>query len=104
LKLRDIYNCQKYDFRLKENTMPNIINKWKSNSIKFTKYYAIDNPFDEGKLILWDYRNPTLYLSTKKNPLKAEYFIWSCDEMISRARTSHHFLIDGTFHHPLHYE
>ena len=38
LKLQNIYNENKYDFRLKENTIKNIIGCWKNNSLRFTKY------------------------------------------------------------------
>ena len=41
--LQNIYNENKYNFRLKENTIKNIIGKWKSNSLRFTKYNAIEH-------------------------------------------------------------
>ena len=40
--LQNIYNENKYNFRLKENTIKNIIGRWKSNSLRFTKYNAIE--------------------------------------------------------------
>ena len=43
IDLLNIYNKNKYNFKLKVNTVDNIINRWKSNSIKFTKYNAIEN-------------------------------------------------------------
>ena len=41
IKLQNIYNENKYNFRLKENTIKNIIGRWKSNSLRFTKYNNI---------------------------------------------------------------
>ena len=37
LNLQNIYNENKYDFRLKENTIKNIISRWKTNSLRFKK-------------------------------------------------------------------
>ena len=41
--LQNIYNKIIYDFRLKENTFKNIISRWKTNSLRFTKYNALEN-------------------------------------------------------------
>ena len=85
--LQKIYNDNKYNFLLKPNTIKNIIGKWKSNSVRFTKINAIINQYNkEGELILWEHTNTVIYLSNKKNPLPSEYYIWSCNSMISRAR------------------
>ena len=101
VKLQEIYNSNNYNFTLKENTIKNIIGRWKSNSLRFTKYNAIENRNNKnGDLILWDYQNTVIYSSNKKNPIKAEYYIWSSDQMIARCRKSKHLFIDGTFHHP----
>ena len=43
VKLLDIYNKEKYNFKLKDSTIDNIINNWKLNSIKFSKYNALEN-------------------------------------------------------------
>ena len=40
-KLQQIYNENKYNFQLKENTIKNIIGRWKQISLRFTKYNAI---------------------------------------------------------------
>ena len=89
--LLKIYNEHKYNFKLKEYTLENIIRKWKSSSIKFTKYQAIENgENEEGKLILWDYETTILYLSNKKKPILCEYFIWSYDSIIARLRQSYY--------------
>ena len=102
LNLQNIYNENKYDFRLKENTIKNIISRWKTNSLRFTKYNAIENRYNKNnELILWEYNNSAIFISNKKNPVPNEYFIWSSDQMIARARISHHLFIDGTFHHPV---
>ena len=53
------------------------------------------------ELILWDYINTVIYSSSKKNEIPSEYFIWSSNQMISRARIANHLFIDGTFHHPI---
>jgi hypothetical protein len=80
VKLQEIYNSNNYNFTLKENTIKNIIGRWKSNSLRFTKYNAIENRNNKnGDLILWDYQNTVIYSSNKKNPIKAEYYIWSSD-------------------------
>ena len=101
MKLQEIYNNKKYNFKLKENTLKNIIGKWKKNSLRFTKYNALENRNNKsGELILWDYENTVIYSSNKKNPLKAEYYIWSSDQIIARCRKSNHLFIDGTFHNP----
>ena len=41
MKLQNIYNENNYNFALKENTIKNIIGRWKHNSLKFTKYNAL---------------------------------------------------------------
>ena len=62
LKLQNIYNENHYKFRLKENTIKNIIGSWKQNSLKFTKYNALEHRYNKyNELILWDYVN-TVYL------------------------------------------
>ena len=79
-----IYNENKYNFKLKENTIKNIIGRWKNISLRFTKYHAIENNLNKnGELILWDYTNTVIYTSNKKNPLSCEYFIWSTDPIIA---------------------
>ena len=45
--LQNIYNENKYSFKLKENTIKNIIGRWKANSLKFTKYNAIVNKYNK---------------------------------------------------------
>ena len=103
-KLQQIYNENKYNFKLKENTIKNIIGRWKNNSLRFTKYSAIENKRNKkGELRLFDYTNTTIYTSNKKNPITAEYFIWTSDQIISRLRKSKHLFIDSTFHHPKYY-
>ena len=62
-KLQELYNENKCNFRLKENTIKNIICRRKNNSLKFTKYSAIKNKFNKnGELILYDYTNITCNL------------------------------------------
>ena len=103
-KLQEIYNENRYNFRLKENTIKNIIGRWKLTSLRFTKYSAIENKYNKkGELILYDYLNTIIYTSSKKKPISAEYFIWSSDPIISRIRKSQHLFIDATFHHPEYY-
>ena len=99
--MQDIYNNNNYNFKLKETTIKNIIGRWKQNSLRFTKYNAIENKKNKnGDLILWDYQNTFIYLSNKKNPVNAEYYIWTSDQIIARCRQTHHLFIDATFHHP----
>ena len=101
VKLLQIYNENKYNFKLKENTIKNIIGRWKNISLRFTKYNAIENKYNKkDELILWDYTNTVIYTSNKKNPISCEYFIWTTDQIIARIRNSQHFFVDATFHHP----
>ena len=51
-KLQEIYNENKYNFNLKENTIKNIISRWKTNSLRFTKYNALDNKFNKQKELM----------------------------------------------------
>ena len=104
MKLQNIHNENNYNFALKENTIKNIIGRWKHNSLKFTKYNALEHRYNKNnELILWDYVNTVIYSSNKKNEIPSEYFIWSSNQMISRARISNHLFIDGTFHHPINF-
>ena len=67
INLQNIYNENKYDFRLKENTIKNIISRWKTNSLRFTKYSAIENRFNKNEeLILWEYNNSSIFTCNKK--------------------------------------
>ena len=104
IALENIYNDNKYNFKLKENTIKNIIGRWKSNSLIFTKYNAIEHKYNKNnELILWEYNNSAIYTSNKKYPISSEYFIWSSSQIIARARTTKHLFIDATFHHPIGY-
>ena len=71
-KLQKLYNESNYDFKLKDNTIKNIIGRWKLTSLRFTKYSAIENKYNKkGDLILFDYSNTIIYTSSKKTPLIA---------------------------------
>ena len=86
---------------IKENTIKNIIGRWKASSLRFTKYSAIENKYNKkGELILFDYTNTIIYTSSKKYPINAEYFIWTSDPILARIRKAKHLFIDATFHHP----
>ena len=99
--MQNIYNENKYIFKLKENTIKNIIGRWKSNSLRFTKYNALENRTNKNnELRLWEYNNSSIYISNKKKPINSEYFIWTTDMIIARARITNHLFIDATFHHP----
>ena len=68
-KLQELYNESNYDFKLKENTIKNIIGRWKLTSLRFTKYSAIENKYNKkGELILFNYTNTIIYTSSKKSP------------------------------------
>ena len=72
----NIYKGKKYNFRLKENTIKNIISRRKTNSLRFTKYSAIENLVNKKEeLILWEYNNNLIFTSNKKSPIPSEYFI-----------------------------
>ena len=104
IKLQNIYNENKYNFRLKENTIKNIIGRWKSNSLWFTKYNALENRYNKNnELILWEYNNRAIFISNKKNPIPSEYYIWTTNQIIARMRISNHWFVDSTFHHPIEY-
>ena len=82
IALQNIYNKNKYNFLLKQNLIKNIIGKWKSNSLRFTKFKTITNQYKkDGELILLDDTNTIIYLN-KKNLIPSEYYIWSCNAMI----------------------
>ena len=56
-----------YKFAFKENTIKNIIGRWKHNSLKFTKYNALELRYNKNnELILWYYVNTVIYSSSKK--------------------------------------
>ena len=52
INLQNIYNENHYNFQLKENTIKNIIGRWKSNSLRFTKYNAIENRYNKNKELI----------------------------------------------------
>ena len=104
-KLQNIYNENKYNFSLKENTIKNIISTQKKNSLRFTKFNAILNNYNKNKeLILWEHTNIVIYVSNKKDRINVEYFIWTINSIIAWSRLSKHYFIDATFHHPKDYE
>ena len=75
-----------------------------SNSLRFTKYNAIEHKYNKNnELILWEYNNSAIYTSDKKIPISSEYFIWSSSQIKARARNTLHLFIDATFHHPIGY-
>ena len=83
MKLQNIYNENNYKFLLKENTIKNIIGRQKQNSLKLTKYNALEHRYNKNnELILWDYFDTVIYSSSKKNEIPLEYFIWSSNQMI----------------------
>ena len=45
-----------------------------------------------------------LYIRVIKNGISSEFFIWTSDQMVARARVSNHLFIDGTFHHHKNFE
>ena len=48
-------------------------------------------------------KNIIRHKCNKKNEIPSEYFIWSNDQIISRARISNRLFVDGTFHHPINF-
>ena len=100
-KLKSLYNETTYSFELKDNTINYIIKKWNINSIKFSKYNALDNIKNKlGELILWKYKTLFLYTKNKSKPFKAEYFIWLLDNIIARGRISFYYFFVGTWYTP----
>ena len=99
-KIQAIYN-NKYDFQLKKSTINNIIQKWKNNSIKFTKYQCIENPYDnEKELYLREHHVKYIFIENKENIIPIEYFIWANDVNIAHIRKSKNIFFDATFHVP----
>ena len=67
IALQNIYNKNKYNFLLKPNLIKNIIGKWKSNSLRFTKFNTITNQYNkDGELILLEDTNTIIYLNNKR--------------------------------------
>ena len=63
----DYCNENKYNFQLKENAIKNIIGRWKSNLLRFTKYNTIEKRYNKNKeLILWEYNNSEIFTSKKR--------------------------------------
>ena len=61
-----------------ENTIKNIIGRWKGNSLRFTKYNAVEHKYNKKNyLILRENNNNAIFTSHKKSPISSEYFIWS---------------------------
>ena len=102
INIEKIYNAKKYNFLLKKSTIINLINKWKDTSLLFTKYNALENPYDiENNQILRDHR---ILYKEDINSLRCkelEYFIWGNDLVISHLRKSENIFIDATFHTPI---
>ena len=46
LKPQNKYNENHYKFKLKENTIKNIIGRWKQNSLKFIKYNVLEHRYN----------------------------------------------------------
>ena len=67
IALQNIYNKNKYNFLLKPNIIKNIIGKWKSNSLSFTKINTITNQYNkDGEIILLEDTNTIIYLNNKR--------------------------------------
>ena len=100
-RFKDIYNEHKFTFSLNDNTLSNIITKWKNTTFKYNKTTILFNRYDyENSLILRDYI--TIYIETdkRKKPINIECTIWGNDENIGRMRKSKHYFIDVKFRHP----
>ena len=41
LKLIELYNTSKYNFKINSSTIDNIINKWKNTNLKFAKHSTL---------------------------------------------------------------
>ena len=100
-KIQELYNSKAYNFELKKSTIINLINKFKDSSIKFTKYQALEDPFDSDKeLFLRDHRLVFKEDFKHSNNQELEYFIWGNNLNIAHLRKSETLFIDGTFHVP----
>ena len=91
----------KYNYRINNNFLSNIITKWKLKTNRFKKSSALDHPKDNHiRLILREFRTLYFNVKNKTEPQKIEYIIWGNEENIRRLRTLNHLFIDSTFHHP----
>lgn len=97
-RFKDIYKEHNYTFPLNDNTLSNIITKWKNTTFKYNKTTILFNRYDyENRLILRDYRAIYIETEKRKNPINVEYAIWGDNENIGRMRKSKHYFIDAIF-------
>ena len=83
----NIYNTNEYKFPLNNHFLSNIISRWKSNTIRFTKKLIFWNMTDyENRLILRELRVIPYEKSDKISTINLEHSIWGNDENIKRMR------------------
>ena len=95
----NILNKYKLDCKMTENKIKNMIQKWKLNSQKFTKFLFLTDikTFDDQNLLQ---NHSCKYFTYKNKRIFFEYYIWGNDFFINRCRLSNYIFIDGTFHVP----
>ena len=95
------FNKNSYNFNFDIARINNLFYNWKSNSIKFTKYYLLENPKTlSNRDYLKTYINKSIYSSKLKKNFKLEYFIYITDFFINKIKNSNNIFIDGTFKTP----
>ena len=97
----DEYNKNDYNFNYDITRINNFYYYWKSNSIKFTKYYLIENPYTfDNKPYLKIYKNKNIFDTKKRKNFVLEYFIFITDFFVNKIKSSKNIFIDGTFKKP----
>ena len=100
-----LYNSNEYNFEISDDKISYLINKWKHNSNKYTKFTILGNIKDyKGNLYLRDYRQFFVYEINKKAPVLYEYCIWGNNGNLIRMARSQIWFIDETFHHKSDFE
>ena len=93
----DEYNKNDYNFNYDITRINNFYYYWKSNSIKFTKYYLIENPYTfDNKPYLKIYKNKNIFDTKKRKNFVLEYFIFITDFFVNKIKSSKNIFIDGT--------
>ena len=94
-----VMNDNKYNLKLNESKIKNMISKWKNLTQRLTKYLFLQETqtFD-GNNLLQKYVYKIVTYNNQR--LKLEYFIWGNDFFVNRCRLSSNIFIDGTFHIP----
>ena len=94
------FNKFEYNFNFDLTRINNFFYHWKSNSIKFTKYYLLENPktFDNRDYL--KLYKKKVFIVTKKKFLDLEFFIYITDFFANKIKISKNIFLDGNFKKP----